>query len=58
MYSSSMNWSFAKQLLTLGMQYMAIPDLKLTLHEGLFPNLPDPITSLVASFWTESIHPN
>ena len=37
LFSSSMNWSFAKQLPTLGMQYMAIPDLKLTLHEGLFP---------------------
>ena len=38
----SMTPNFTKKLPTLSIRYEAKPDQKLTLPEGVLPNLPDP----------------
>ena len=54
-----MTLKFAKKLSTLAICYKAIPDLELTLSEGLLPDLPDPTrgidTSLVITWMFQGV---
>ena len=46
----------AKKLPTLGIHYKAIPNPEPTLHEGLLPDLPDPIRGINTSqVWEKAI---
>ena len=47
-----MTVKFAKNLPTLGIRYKSIPDLELTLPEGLLPDLPNPTRGIDTSLVT------